>query len=242
MARSSSAKKVARAARAGSGRRSRQTGERNLLFPLAMAAVVVIGLIAVIWARAEREDAATPEEIADTDLRVAYGVFICDDFVTNLASDLDVITTAGVRTFGDGLFYVPSDEIGDATLGDAFDEADAELSDDAIRLPDGTSAVEGETTCGDDDVTGELRVVKWDSLLDDAPAAVVDTDLRDVAFDQEGQSITIAFVLPDTSDDDIPRPTSDVALADYLGIEVGASATTEPAAPSTTAAPTTSAG
>lgn len=247
MPRSSSAKKVARAARTGSGRRARQTGERNLLFPAAMVLVVVLGLLAVWWARSERDSSGEAVASDDTALRVAYGVYVCDTFASNLPSDLNLITSAGVTTFGDGLFYVPPDEIAGATLGDAFDEADAELSDEAVRLPGGTSAVEGETTCGDDEVDGELRVVKWDSLTDDEPVEVTTSDLREVVFDAEGQSITIAFVPADTPDADIPRPQSDAALADHLGVDTepvggegGSPSTTAPGG-TTTVAPTTAA-
>lgn len=239
MARSSSAKKVARAARAGSGRRSRQTGERNLLFPLAMAVVVLVGVLAVLWARAERDRSDDPVVTDDTALRVAYGIYVCDTFASNLPADLDLITSAGVTTFGDGLFYVPPDAIGTATLGGAFDEADAELTDDAVRLPNGVAAVEGETTCGDDDQPGELRVVKWDSLTDDTPVEVATSGLRDVVFDAQGQSITLAFVPADTPDGEIPRPPSDGALAQFLGDGVEPASSTTAPATDTTVAPAT---
>ena len=53
MGKASSNKKVARAAKAGGGR-ARAAGERNILFPAALAVVVILGTLLVVYAREER--------------------------------------------------------------------------------------------------------------------------------------------------------------------------------------------
>ncbi|MEY2570167.1 MAG: hypothetical protein QOE63_517, partial [Acidimicrobiaceae bacterium] len=58
MGKASSAKKVARAARAGGSRRSGQ--RRALGFPLAVGTVIVLGLLLVVFARNERTANARP--------------------------------------------------------------------------------------------------------------------------------------------------------------------------------------
>ena len=241
MARSSSSKKVDRAARAGGGRRARGQRERNLLFPVAMGIVVVIGLLAVVWARSERDAASEPTVDPDEALRAAIGVFNCDEFESNLPNDLDVNTSAGVVTFGDGLLYLPPEQAGRATVGDVFDEAELDFDDGSLELP-GATLVGGETTCGDE-TAGELRVLRWTSLDSEAPE-VFTSDLRDVVLGGSGESFVIAFVPPDSPDDAIPRPPSEPALARALGIDTGADDGTGTGdegseSPSTTTATTT---
>jgi hypothetical protein len=256
MAKSSSARKVARASRSGGGRRARQTGDRSPLFLGAMVAVVIIGVLLVIWARSERDRSDDPVVDAADTLRAAYGVYVCDAFAANLPVDNDVDTSAGVLTFGDGLMYLPPEQAGQATLGDFFEEAGVELSDDRLDMP-GQPLVEGETECSDG-VTGELRVLSWPSL-DATEPEVTTEDLSGVVLSGEGQLITVAFVPPETADADIPRPASEGALAAALGVDAPATTGATPsttaasgatptsaapttAAPATTAAPTTTAG
>src|SRR3954447_22715144 len=63
MGKASSAKKVARAARAGGNRRSGQ--RRALGFPLAIGAVIVVGLLLIFVARDRRNANAFPEANKD---------------------------------------------------------------------------------------------------------------------------------------------------------------------------------
>jgi len=203
-----------------------------------MATVVVIGILLVIWARSERDRSDDPVVDAEDTVRAAYGVYVCDAFAANLPVDNDVDTSAGVLTFGDGLMYLPPEQAGQATLGDFFEEAGVELSDDRLDMP-GQALVEGETECSDG-VTGELRVLSWLSL-DATEPEVTTEDLADVVLTGEGQLITVAFVPPETADADVPRPASEGALA--AALEVDAPTTSSPAttgapgaAPPTTAA------
>jgi hypothetical protein len=245
MARPSSAKKVARAARAGGGRRARAQRERNLLFPVAMGVVVLIGVLSVVWARSERDAATEPTVDPDEALRAAIGIYSCGEFESNLPSDLDVNTAAGVVTFGDGLLYLPPEQAGQATLGDVFDEAEVNFDDTELVLPNET-LVSGETTCPDGSAA-ELRVLRWESLTDDTPEELT-SDLRDLVLGGEGESIVVAFVPTSTATADIPRPPSEPALARALGLDdTGATSTTAVdttalTTPSTVATPPSTAG
>ena len=237
MAKSSSAKKVARAARSGGGRRARQATDRSTLFVIAMVAVVVVGLLLVAWARTERDQSNDPVVDADESLRAAYGVLVCDSFEANLPFDNDVDTAAGVLTFGDGLMYLPPEQSGQATLGDFFDEAGLDFSDESLELPGRTLVVE-ETECPDGE-TGELRVAVWSGLDPDAVPEIFSEDLRGIVL-VEGQLTTVAFVTPGTPDEAITRPPSDGALAASAGVD---DPTPEPASgPTTSAAPTATEG
>ena len=84
MGKASSAKKVARAARAG-GRRSGT--RRQLGFPVAIGAVIILGLLLVTFARQSNQAAADSENHPKRGehWHAAYGIFICDRFVTNVA-------------------------------------------------------------------------------------------------------------------------------------------------------------
>src|SRR3546814_18842365 len=81
MGKASSNKKVARAAKAGGGR-ARAAGERNILFPTMLAAVVILGTLLVVYARDERSAEALPAPLSNEDhWHAAYGVSVCDALV-----------------------------------------------------------------------------------------------------------------------------------------------------------------
>ena len=74
MGKASSSKKVARAARAGGSRRSGQ--RRPIGFPVAIGAVVVLGLLLVLFARDRRNADAFPRANQDH-VHAAYDVYTC---------------------------------------------------------------------------------------------------------------------------------------------------------------------
>src|SRR4051812_17381876 len=74
MGKASSAKKVARAARAGGSRKSGQ--RRPLGFPIAILGVVVVGLVLVLFARDRRNANAFPRANADH-VHSAYDTYVC---------------------------------------------------------------------------------------------------------------------------------------------------------------------
>src|SRR3546814_19508008 len=76
MGKASSAKKVARAARAGGRTSAREP--RSLLFPASLVIVVLLGVSLVVYARAERraEDLAAFPQLGDH-IHTALGVNVC---------------------------------------------------------------------------------------------------------------------------------------------------------------------
>jgi hypothetical protein len=148
MGKASSAKKVARAARAGGNRRSGQ--RRPLGFPLAIGAVVLIGLMLVLFARDRRNANAFPRANQDH-VHSAYDTYVCvsdaeaaqagastttapaaeSDAATTTTTAPETSTTAGISTTiaapGDvpGQFLAPftdaqQDVLGIHTHGDGL--------------------------------------------------------------------------------------------------------------------------
>src|SRR5262245_34176007 len=88
MGKASSAKKVARAARAGGSRKSGQ--RRPMGFPIAILAVLVLGLVLVLFARDRRNANAFPRANADH-VHSAYDTYVC---VQDTAPPASTTTTA----------------------------------------------------------------------------------------------------------------------------------------------------
>src|SRR3546814_20235078 len=98
MGKASSAKKVARAARAGGRVSSGQP--RSLLFPATLAVVAVLGVSLVVYARAERlaEDReAFPQP--GYHIQDAYGVNVCGAFQGIVT---EFMTQPGLHPHSDG--------------------------------------------------------------------------------------------------------------------------------------------
>lgn len=220
MAKSSSVKKVARAAASGGGRVSRP-GENSRFFPIAMAAVVILGVIFIVIARNERIDNAdnSPPRVNRDHFHSAYRLDICGESIVLPNDNVDDVT--GIHTHGDGLLhihpFVSTVSGRNATLGKFFDESDGSLTDTELSIP-GRTVIEGTDTC--DGEPGELVVLKWVSVSAEAPLVFVE-NLADVRLDNtgptQGQLFTIAFVAEGTDTDDIPRP-DDTFLRQYVGL------------------------
>src|SRR5688500_19654895 len=86
MGKASSAKKLARAARAGSASKGRD--RREMGFPLIVALVLLLGTSLVIYARSSRSDAVSPKlnvgaaGVTGDHWHAALGIYNCDHFAT----------------------------------------------------------------------------------------------------------------------------------------------------------------
>lgn len=207
MGRASSAKKVARAARAG-GRVSAHR-PRSLLFPAALFAIVILGVSLVAYARGERleQDRSSFPQLGDH-IHTAYGVNVCGEFKGPLP---EFGGPLGIHTHGDGLIHVePTSElaVGTNAVLDRFLEGaadggvDVEVSSNKVTYL-GETIEEGVTDCeGVDDP--QWRLGYWSDASAAAPE-VITGGFGDQLLTVDGAALTLYYGAPDA---DIPKPTS----------------------------------
>jgi hypothetical protein len=207
MGKASSAKKVARAARAGGRVSSGQP--RGLLFPGIITLVVVLGLALVVYAREDRrdEDLGGVPQIGDH-IHQAIAFNACGTFLPNLP---EFESTIGIHTHGDGVIHIhPFSQLGvgaNATLERYLKDVregglDAALDNSKLDYLEETYE-EGETECeGVEDPV--LRVGYWSNVQDEASEPEVTTgDFGDRRLTEDGAGITVFY---GDADADIPKP------------------------------------
>lgn len=202
MGKASSAKKVARAARAGA---STGPNERKQLgFPALVTTIVILGLGLVVFARASRDAQASPT--LQDHWHNAYGVYDCrtDGFLAPFQSEFD---PEGIHSHQDGVIHIhpftASVTGKQATLEVFMDAMGAVITDDTLTLPGGETLTEG-VDCGGQPAV--LQIARWTNLADlSAPTEVVTEDLAGLRFLADAQALTIALA-PEGAD--IPPPES----------------------------------
>jgi hypothetical protein len=244
MGKASSSKKVARAARAGG--RSSGTRQRNLLFPSAIAVIVVAGSGLIAFAANDRKnDTGVPPVAFDDHWHAAYGVYVCGEFQPAIPTFEE---PNDIHTHGDGVIHIHPFSDGaageNARLSVFLDGAGIELSDDELTIGEDTWT-EGETEC--DGEPGELVVGQWTNVQDEGSnPALIEEDMGDLRFREDGEGYVIAFVPEGT---DIPKPDAAANLQELGAVDSGeeGTATTPGGESSTTGtdgtgAPATTAG
>jgi hypothetical protein len=215
MGKASSAKKVARAARAGGRVSSGQP--RSLLFPGVLAAVVILGLTLVVYAREDRQndDLGGVPQLGDH-IHQALAINVCGEFLPDLP---EFESSIGIHTHGDGVIHIhPFSQLGvgaNATLERYFKDAreagvDISLSSSKLTYLD-ESYEEGEAECeGVDDPV--LRMAYWENVQGEGEDPEVTTgDFTDLRLTTNGGGITIYYGDPDA---DIPKPPHASQLAE----------------------------
>ena len=147
MGKASSAKKVARAARAGGTKR---TARPRLTFPLAIVGILVLGGATVVYARGNHESLtgseAKPSSKAEDHWHEAYGFYACDKFAPAL-KDITENDPLGIHTHGDGVIHVhpfkPAASGERARLDKWGPMVGVEFYDNGWKLPDGTEYRQG---------------------------------------------------------------------------------------------------
>jgi Predicted solute binding protein len=246
MGKASSAKKVARAARAGGRISSGQP--RSLLFPGALLLVIVLGTSLIVYARADRrnEDLGGVPQLGDH-IHQAIAVDICGEFQPDIPTfESDV----GIHTHGDGVIHIhPFSQLGvgaNATLERFFQDArdggqEISLSNDKLTYL-GKDYEEGKTKC-DGVEDPELRMAYWSDVEDPASEPEVTTgDFTDLRLTTNGAGMTIFYGDPKA---DIPKPPHADQLAELGAADGGqvpddqgnTTTTTVPTDSSTTTAP-----
>ena len=205
MARGDSARKVARAARAGDSGGAR--GERRkVAFPVAMAIVVVLGVLLVGWARSNREATSAPR-LGDH-WHSAYDVYTCTDHGDWTWRSKIIVEREpdGIHTHGDGLMHIHpfnSSATGRrAQLGTFFEAFGGYITDSEIKLDTGEVIQEG-FDCGGRPAV--LTVARFDAQDRDREPQIYTEDLADIRFLKNLEGFTIGF-LPIGETPPSPRP------------------------------------
>jgi hypothetical protein len=224
MGKASSSKKVARAARAGSGRRVNK--QRNLAFPAAIVAVVALGLLLVVFARNDSTNVATVKPVANVDhWHTAYGVYDCSSFLAPIAQYED---PGGIHTHGDGVIHVHPFNSGNAgknaTLGKFVSGSGMKLTTSEVKMPKGKDLKTSATKCAGKPAT--VRVAVWENADTSSTAKpkIYTSDFDKIRFDRDRMAMTIAFAPEGAT---IPPPPT-VKELDQLSDVPGASTTTAP--------------
>ncbi len=227
MASSSSAKKVARLASRGKGKKVRFTS--GTTFP-AIVGVVVIAMISLItYAKVSLPGIETGPPQPDNLWSMAYGIRICDTFLPNIeGSSLELEkdastgdeTAVQTGTDGDGIIHYHAQAGGNtgrkAKLSVFLDIYGIKLSDDKLEVP-AELVGEGEanswdindgdvfkgTSCEGDKAVLTMRV--WNDYSTGAFEDKV-TDFGNQRFTRNGMIFVIA-VVPKSDNPDVPKPS-----------------------------------
>jgi hypothetical protein len=224
---SSSAKKVARLASRGKGKKVRFQG--GSVFPIAVALVVVLGLLAIVYGRQSRpSDGSGVPRVnengnADAHWHAAFGIYICDTFQPKVVGTKeesgvdsdgntvllnDKFRILGVHSHGDGIIhyhpYSTKSSGNRAKLGVFLDVYDIKLTDTELVMPPdqgGETWSTKDTKCDGKDTDLTVRV--WDNFATPAVSHDVVTDFNNIRITNDAMVFVIAFVPKGT---DIPQP------------------------------------
>lgn len=250
MATSSSAKKVAKLASRGKGKKVRfQSGTT---FPAVVAVVSVVMLLLVAYSRASMPSAESGSPQPEDAWSIAYGIRICDTWLPSLTgteAELDEDASTGdlvkVQTApdADGIIHYHAQTGGatgkNAKLGVFLDVYDIKLTDTVLELP-ASQVGDGEQRTWDTDnfqcdgKDTQIRVRVWKDYTSDQFVDNV-TSFRNLRFTNNGMVFAIAVVPKDA---DIPKPDSASTLAD-LGVIGGSTVTSTTVPTGDTTADTT---
>jgi hypothetical protein len=215
MGKASSAKKIARAARAGAT--SGPNERRELGFPALVAAVVIGGLLLVGFARATRDAQASPT--LQDHWHSAYALFDCvgDSFLAPFESQFD---PQGIHSHTDSLIHIHpfSAEVTGkgAKMGRFLEAMGATVEADAITLPGGET-LEAGVDCGG--TPSVIAVGEWTNGLEPEgePDVIYTEDFGNIVFDAQNKAYTIARIADPST---LMPPPADVieALAATQGL------------------------
>ncbi len=259
MATSSSAKKVARLASRGKGKKVRFQG--GSIFPIAVVLVVVLGLTVIIYGRQSRpSDGSGVPRVndgvnTDSHWHAAFGIYICDTFQpkivgtkeeTTIAADGtsqladDEFASTGVHSHGDGIIhyhpYSTKSSGNRAKLGVFLDVYDIELTDTELKMPPdqgGESWSTDDTKCDGKDTDLITRV--WDDFSKPNVYHDVVTDFNNIRITNDGMVFVVAFVPKGTN---IPQPDWAAQLPTLGAADGGNVAPSTTIVGATTVAPT----
>ena len=261
MGKASSAKKVARLAQKGKGRKVRFQG--GTLFPALIVGIAVFGAALIVYSRASIPNQNTPPTVEDH-WHASYGFYACDEWLPDLQGNKEELDTAGqllsdgfrrtgIHSHNDGVIhwhpYSSSATGRNAKLGVFLDVYGIKLSDDKLEFPaDQGGAVyeEGVTKCTDADgksVDGEIVVYAFDAYDTPDKYTTYITNFKDVRLFEDGMAFSIVFAPAGSKAELPPSAASLPELGAVDGGSTGQTTTTVAGAtttPSATTVPSTS--
>jgi hypothetical protein len=216
VAQSSSAKKVAKLASKGKGKKVRFSG--GTVFPAAIVGVLLVMIPLVVYARQSMPISGEGAPRVGLDhWHVAYGVYTCDTFLPNLTGELgqasDDYQNTGVHSHDDGVIHwhaFTQRATGNrAKLGIFLNNYDVTVNDDLIEVPVEQVGT-GQNVWRADDFTcngqpTQVKVRVWDNYNRPEVFRDIITDFSNIRISKDAMAMTIAIVPKDA---DIPQPPS----------------------------------
>ena len=253
MASGSSAKKVARLAQKGKGKKVRFQG--GTLFPSVMVIVILVGVGLVAYSRQSAPTNNAPPTINDH-WHVSYGFYACDqqleDLTGNKEEPLDPnYVKYGVHSHEDGVIHWHPTAFATgrrAKLGVFLDTYGIKVDTKGIEFPsdqnEGKSYSVATDKCKDEsgkEVDATVQVIVWESYDNPNSKKKYITDFDNIRIDKDQMAMMIAFA---PADADIPLPASAANLPELGAVDAGGATTTTVAggATTTTVAGTTTTG
>lgn len=250
MGKASSAKKVARLAQKGKGRKVRFQG--GTLFPAMIVGISIVGLALIVYSRSSIPDQNVPPTVQDH-WHASYGFYACDTWLPDLQGNKEEKDTSGqlisdgfrrtgIHSHDDGVMHwhpYSSEATGrNAKLGVFLDVYGVKVTDTKIEFPaDQGGAVyeEGVTKCTVDGKQVDGEVVVYAFAAYDTPDDVTTyiTNFDDIRIKNDGMAFSIVFAPAGTK----PGLPPSAASLPELGAADSASATTT--VPATDASSTT---
>ena len=219
MARTSSAKKIARLAEKGKGKKVRFQG--GSVFPTIVLSVLILGAVLIAYAR-QGGTAVDASVTAEQKFATAFAFFNCDALATDLEQP-DAATLSPTDKFAAVTTETPAAIIGDGVVGwlpqalagqrkakleTIFGLYGMTVTDDSITLKD-KKISETDTQCAGKDA--KISVYVWESGSVESKLSIA--SFGGVKIDDQ-MTVVLAFA-PDGAD--VPRPAVADSLADYQG-------------------------
>lgn len=198
---SKSAKRVAKVAKQST--KTKVRAQRGLLFPVAMAAVIVLGVSLIVVARQRTAASAAVAPLLNQDhWHVAYGVYVCKEFKPAITTQNETVdgVQAGIHTHGDGVMHIhpfSSTAAGrNAKLGVFFKAVGIKVSGDKVSFPEGIGSYESnKDEC--DGKAASWKLAYWPDASQTSAPTITIANFADVRFLQNRGAMTLAFVPSD---------------------------------------------
>ncbi len=217
---SSSTKKAAKLAQKGKGQKIRFQG--GTIFPIAVAATLILGLALIVYSRQTLPAADSSPPTINDHWHAAYGFYLCDSWY-QLEGDLEernsqgqFINTnflrTGIHSHNDGVIHwhpYTSAAVGrNATLGVFLDTYDVEITNDSLTFSSASALAANPTYPpanfnpmaeyieGETQCNGEdaeVSVKAWNSFTDTDGGTRYIANMDEVHVDNDGMVFGIYF-------------------------------------------------